>query len=204
MSSEQSEESSHDNFNRALTSLGDAIERNVERGNRTAEQIDRTLITLSAGALLLSSTLVPVFAPQKLLLFLLFFAWLSFVVSMVLVILAMRSAQQATEKAIHDASIALKQLEQHPDIARDFIQKFKLPITQKHISQNVAVAHLNNWAVITFITGVVCLATFAGYNLWRTPTSSSPVETPRASLAQPASWMKAKLPNGCLVVSPRL
>jgi hypothetical protein len=186
VSTEASGESRDDDFNRALSSLDDAIERNIDRAGRTAEQIDRTLITLAAGGLLLSSTLVPVFAPKKLLLFLLFVAWLLFVASMVLVILAMGSARRAAEKAICDASEDLKKLEEHPNIARDFIEKFKLPITQKRISQNTCVACLNNWALITFIVGVVCFATFAGYNLWRTPTSPSPAETERASPAQPS------------------
>ncbi len=167
----ESEPSSDDPFDKALNDIGSAIERNIDRASRSAVHLDRTLISLSAGALILSISFVPIFAPQKLWLPLLFFAWLSFVSSMILVILAMRSEQYAIEKEIHNAATSLKQLEEHPTFARKIIAQLGLPapVSTKQVSKNLVVMRLNRCALIAFIIGVVSLATFTGYNLWRTP-----------------------------------
>jgi Na+/H+-translocating membrane pyrophosphatase len=171
VSSEPSESNSDDPFEKGVIALRDAIERNIDRASHTAAQLDRTLISLSAGALLLSITFVPSLAPKKLWLLLLFLAWLSFVAAMIFVILAMRSEQNAAEKAIQKASTSLKQLEENPTRARNIIAQLQIqkPIVQKQITKNTLVARLNLCALMAFIIGVLCLATFAGYNLWRTP-----------------------------------
>lgn len=158
----------NDPLEQAIIRLGDAVERNMDRASGAAEQIDRTLISLSAGALLLSSTFVPIFAPLKLWLFLLFLAWLSFLVTMVVVIFAMRSTQMATEAAIRNASNALRQLEENPKLAREAIKVLGLqqPVVKKIVRRNKSTERLNNCLLTAFIIGIVCLATFAGYNLW--------------------------------------
>lgn len=166
---EPREPQSGNTFDSAVNSLGDAIERNLDRGGRTAALLDRTLISLSAGALVLSSTFVTTFAPKRLLLPLLFFAWVFFVLTILFVILAMRSAQNATEQAVRNASKALKTLEKHPHIAREFIEKFQLPLAQKHVSEITSAINFNNCALATFTLGIVCLLAFTGYNLWKTP-----------------------------------
>jgi len=164
-----------DNVEKHVTLLRDTIERNLDRGGDTATQIDKTLISLSAGALVLSITFVPTFAPKKLWLGLLFFAWLSFTFAMLFVICAMRSAQRAIEKEIRDAAESLRILEADRAIARQFLaeqrkkQIAEAPLTRKRITQHANIGRLNLCALIAFIVGVACLATFAGYNLWRTP-----------------------------------
>jgi len=47
---------SEDALGKARQVLSDAIERNIDRGNQSAAQLDRTLITLSSGALVFSMT----------------------------------------------------------------------------------------------------------------------------------------------------
>lgn len=175
----------NDPFEQAVTRLGDTVERNIDRAARSAAQLDRTLISLSAGALLLSSTFVPIFAPLKLWLLLLFLAWLSFLATMVVVIFAMRSAQIATEAAIRNASEILRQLEANPTLTREAIKLLGLqrPIAKKIVRRNKSAEHLNNCAIIAFIVGVFCLATFAGYNLWRTPTTHSEQQTTKTQTA---------------------
>ena len=160
---------SDDAVEKAKQTLSAAIDRNIERGGQTASHLDRTLISLSAGALLLSITLVPILAPLKLALPVLFLAWMFFITSMILVISAMRVEQTATEEAVRDATDHLKKLEEHPEIAREFITQTNLPIVEKKVTESSTVATLNKWALRSFIAGVVCLIGFAGYNLWHTP-----------------------------------
>jgi hypothetical protein len=176
---------SNDPVEQAIIRLGDTVERNIDRAARSAAQVDRTLISLSAGAILLSSTFVPIFAPLKLWLLLLFLAWLSFLITMVVVIFAMRSAQLATEAAIRNASDALRKFEENPATAREAIKVIGLqqPIVKKLVRRNKSAELLNNCALIAFVIGVVCLATFAGYNLWRTPTVRPQHETSRMPIA---------------------
>ena len=149
----------NDPLEQALINLGDAVERNIDRAQSSAAQLDRTLISLSAGALLLSSTFVPVFAPQRLWLLLLFLSWLAFLATMILVIFAMRSAQIATETAIRNASGALGQLEQNPTVAREAIKALGLqqPISKKIVRSNKSVEFLNTCALIAFIAGLPVL-----------------------------------------------
>lgn len=176
MAVEGSSGSGDDSFEEARNTLRDAIERNIDRASRTAANLDRTLISLSAGAFVFSMTFVSTLAPAKLWLPVLFFAWACFVAAMVLVILAMRSAQAGTEKAIHNAAGHLKQLEANPDFAREIISKLRLPqpIVQKQITKNTIVGTFNNWALIAFIIGILSLATFAAYNLSQTLPANAP------------------------------
>ena len=77
------DDNSADSFAEARTKLSESIEQNVERSGRVATQLDKTLISLSAGALVFSMTFVGTFAPGKLLLPLLFFAWAAFAACLV-------------------------------------------------------------------------------------------------------------------------
>src|SRR5438105_15065192 len=62
----------------------------LQKGYEQAYQIDKSLLTLSAGALLLSITFVRTLAETKHCICLLFVAWACFVASIMAVILAMR------------------------------------------------------------------------------------------------------------------
>ncbi|MFZ3374841.1 MAG: hypothetical protein WA183_04755 [Chthoniobacterales bacterium] len=169
--SDSNKSDSNDALEKGIIRLREGIERNIDRAGQTAAQLDRTLISLSAGALLLSISFVPIFAPKKLWLLLLFFAWLSFVVAIILVIFAMRLEQNASEEAIENASADLEKLEENPTHVRNIIKALQIqkPVVAKQITQSTCIARLNLGALIAFILGVLCLATFAGYNLWRTP-----------------------------------
>jgi hypothetical protein len=61
-----SEDDSASSFIAARAKLSESIERNVERAGGIAAQLDKTLISLSAGALVFSMTFVGAFAPRKL------------------------------------------------------------------------------------------------------------------------------------------
>jgi len=171
VSSEPNTGDDTDALEKGVIRLRESIERNIDRVGHTAAQLDKTLISLSAGALLLSITFVPIFAPKKLWLLLLFLAWLSFVVAIILVIFAMRSEQNTSEEEIQKASTALEKLEANPTHMRKIIEVLQIPkpVIHKQLTKNMLIARLNLWALIAFIFGVLCLATFAGYNLWQTP-----------------------------------
>jgi hypothetical protein len=93
---------------------------------------------------------------------------------MILVIFAMRSAQNTTERAIQKGGKTLRMLEDNPSPALEFLKKQQIekPITLKEITASRLVGHLNLCALIAFVIGVLCLATFTAYNLWRTPDAA--------------------------------
>jgi hypothetical protein len=161
-------------FEKAGKQLGESIERNIERGSRTAAHLDRTLISLSAGALVLSMTFVGTLAPKKPLLFVLFSSWGCFAAAMVLVIFAMRSEQKAIITAVNNASGYLKRLEE--DKSLEVLAMMGVsPVVQKRVNTNNTVAALNTWALAAFIVGVVLLGTFVGYNLWQKASVRCPL-----------------------------
>ena len=71
----------------------------LHKGFELAYQIDKTLLTLSAGALLLSITFVGTLSETKHCVGLLFVAWACFVASITAVIFAMWKAQLRTHSA---------------------------------------------------------------------------------------------------------
>ena len=171
MPNEPSKSTNDDDYAKGLSLLRDTIEDNFDRARDTAARLDKTLISLSAGALVLTTSFVPTFAPQKLRLPLLFLAWLAFVVTMILVIFGMFFEKNATEKAIQQAGDSLRILEEYPTIARQFLaeQKMEKPITHRKFTTNTLVAFVNRWALIVFTIGVVSLVAFAIRNQWPTP-----------------------------------
>jgi hypothetical protein len=145
--------------------LDESIERNLDRGARAAAQLDRTLISLSAGALVLSMTFVGAAAPGKCLLVVLFASWVCFIAAMILVIVAMRSQQEALESAVKNASDALRNLKADKSVKVVFA-KMGIPLTEKKVTASKTVAVLNNWTLGAFIAGVVLLGVFVGSSLW--------------------------------------
>jgi hypothetical protein len=143
MPSEPIETNSDDIYEKGLNALREAIDRNLDLTNDLASRLDRTLISLSAGAILLSTTFVPIFAPRKLWLPLLFGAWLSFVFSILFVIFATRSLLSAIERSIRKAADALNMIEKNPMIARQFIAEQQKPITLKQITTHAIIGRLN-------------------------------------------------------------
>jgi hypothetical protein len=164
---EMADADSEDTLGKARRLLSDAAERNIDRGMQTAAQLDRTLITLSAGALGFSMTLINKFAPAKGILSFLVFSWICFLAAIILVILAMRSQQNAAERAAWKAADALKILEDDPETALRFLaqQKIPQPIARKEVERHELIGYLNLWALVTFGVGMLSLAVFAGYIL---------------------------------------
>jgi hypothetical protein len=72
----------------------------VRYGAEVAETLDKTLVSLSGGALVFSMTFVDRLAPAKLWLPVLFTSWVAFAGSMLCVLMSLRALQKAiTDKA---------------------------------------------------------------------------------------------------------
>jgi hypothetical protein len=160
-----SEDDSAGSFIAARAKLSESIERNVERGGGVAAQLDKTLISLSAGALVFSMTFVGAFAPRKLVLPLLFFAWGAFAACIICIIFAMRAEQTGIRKGTQDMDALLRQLDKHEPMVSAAKLRVKLMLT---ISTAPRVLVLNKCAIAAFMLGVVLLGLFVGFNLWQT------------------------------------
>ena len=77
-----------------------------------AEGLDKTLISLSGGALVLSMTFVTTLSPGKSLLPVLFLSWLCFGISIVCVIIAMRKAQNSTVRDAETLAKFIRELDE--------------------------------------------------------------------------------------------
>jgi hypothetical protein len=156
------DDNSAGSFAEAKRRLTDNVERNIERSGRVAAQLDKTLISLSAGALVFSMTFVSAFTPGKLLLPLLFLAWGAFAACMMLVIFAMRAEQNAMTAATQDLDSLLQQLDKHEPLVSAAKLNVKLTYT---VSAAPRVVRLNKCAIGAFMVGVGFLGLFVGYDL---------------------------------------
>jgi hypothetical protein len=158
-----------EHFIEQRVNLGARIDSKQAVGSKIAAQLDRTLISLSGGALLFSMTFVDKIAPAKLQLWLLFAAWVAFVVSMVAVMLAMRAEQRLIHGQIVRASKLYDTLDAQEDEALSTGRAINIVPARVAVSKGVGV--LNLVAMIAFGLGVALLGTFVGYNVWKAPTS---------------------------------
>jgi hypothetical protein len=155
-------------FRDARSKLSESIERNIERAGRVAAQLDRTLVSLSAGALVFSMTFVGTFAPRRLLLPVLFCAWGAFAGCLTFIIFGMRAEQNAIRKATGNFDSLLKQLDAHEPLVSAAKLSVKLTLTFPAARW---VLILNKCAIAAFMLGLALLGFFIGYNLWHTPYS---------------------------------
>lgn len=151
-------------------SVADARQQAVEELTRAMQSasaaganLDKVLLSLSGGALVLSMTFVEQFAPSKLLLPVLFLSWLAFGASLVSVVFAMRADQNAANRMTMDISKILADIENKSAavIAAKYSVRFS-----RDVSLTTSVRYLNTCAISTFSLGMLLLGVFVGYNLW--------------------------------------
>jgi hypothetical protein len=149
----------HRLIDRSRRELIEQVRGLVEKGHAQSERIDNALISLNAGALLLSITFVGTLATSKQCLSLLFIAWGAFISSMICVILAMMRAQyQSHQSAVETAN----NLERFSNM--DFVEAAQQRVTFP-VGTQKTVAGLNVISFIGFIIGVAFLCSFVGVNL---------------------------------------
>ncbi len=150
-------------------SVGDArkqaaeeLTRAVQAGSAAGASLDKTLVSLSSGAMVLSMTFVGQIAPSKLLLPLLFMSWLAFAASVLSVVFAMRTAQsKANLAAMHFAKLIEDIDKVGPFViaAKDTMRMFR------DVSLSTKVRRFNIFAISAFSVGLLLLGIFVGYNL---------------------------------------
>ncbi|PYL09057.1 MAG: hypothetical protein DME33_05700 [Verrucomicrobia bacterium] len=131
----------------------------LQKGFEQAYQLDKSLLTLSAGALALSLTFVGNLSGTKHCLVFLFVAWAFFTGSIVAVIFAMRKAQLKTHDSARETADNLEQFSNLHD-ALAAIMRATFPV-----ATDSPVARLNRIAIWSFLLGVVFLCLFVASNL---------------------------------------
>jgi hypothetical protein len=175
MANEPTPEGDDDPVEKVRKSLDQAIERNLERGIESASRLDRTLITLSGGALVLSMTFIGRVAPGKSYLILLFVAWACFIASLFCVVLSMHLIQDKLDKAVRKAAATLRLIDENLPAAREAAKKIArdTPLSMKQVTPHTAIERLNNCALASFLVGVVMLGIFVGASLWASSSTLS-------------------------------
>jgi hypothetical protein len=139
-----------------LIALLDAI---LQRTAEQAHEIDKALLTLSSGALVLSMTLLGRLPKVAACLGLLFGSWACFGGCVVLVVIAMIRSQWATHKSAVETANNLERFSQMPPVEAA-LQRVTRPV-----GINRAVALLNLLAALSFIAGIGLLGWFATVNM---------------------------------------
>jgi CDP-diglyceride synthetase len=109
--------------------------------------------------LLLSITFVGTLSEAKQCLVLLFVAWGWFIISIIVVIFAMRNAQLRTHRNAIDVAKNLERISQMNATERAVYRATFSPETNKRV------AWLNRIAILGFVFGVIFLCWFVGSNL---------------------------------------
>jgi hypothetical protein len=144
--------------------LADRTERRLEHGRRVAADLDKTLISLSAGALVFSMTFANSLAPAKHVLWILFSAWIAFAATMLSVIFAQRRVQAAIVKTIVNLQRASEAIEKNKAL-HSFLKTPVKPL-KSTVTPVPSVDFLNNLAMGAFLLGISLLGIFVGLNLW--------------------------------------
>jgi hypothetical protein len=142
-----------DNIDQTRRELLAKLDFLLHKGYEQAYQLDKSLLSLSAGALALSLTFVGNLSGAKHCLVFLFIAWALFAVSIMAVIFAMRKAQLRTHDSARETADNLKQFSNLHD-ALAGIMRATFPV-----------ARLNSIAIWCFVLGVLFLCLFVGSNL---------------------------------------
>jgi hypothetical protein len=147
-------------YDEAKRELFEAISKNIQRGSDVAAGLDKTLISLSGGALVFSMTFVNTLAPSKLALPALFGAWVAFSTSIVAVLYSMRSLQSGLLKTFDEIMNRINALE---EAEREGASQISIPTKSIRYAN---VEFLNRAGIGAFIVGILLLGFFVAYNIW--------------------------------------
>jgi hypothetical protein len=154
----------HDRFVEEVRQLRREIQERIDSiiryGAETAAVLDKTLVTLSAGALVFSMTFADKLAPAKIWLPMLFISWIAFGATILSVVFSVRTLQiKLSELATHWDKSA-KDFEQH-------VARGELPTggILPGATQEGKIAAWNQVAIWSFFSGIVLLGIFVSRNL---------------------------------------
>jgi hypothetical protein len=143
---------------RVSHNVRELLDQADERGFR----LDRTLLTLSGGALALSITLITRANPPKTYLCILFLSWIALAGSVVGVVFALRKSQSSAESDVDRAASVYKELKQKKQkiLAGEITyeeSKEVFPLRDIEICNRISL-----WG---FVVGIILLGLFAALNL---------------------------------------
>jgi len=151
--------------------LTEQFERRLKQAVSAAARFDKLITSFSAGGIVFSATLLPVFAPLKLLLCSLFASWAFFLLAIVCVAFATYNEQQMANEAAIETANLLGKISDDPELAAAIErgdEGFPVKIAAR---VHPAAKWLNLVGLVFFLFGVALLGIFAGYNVWKTPPS---------------------------------
>ena len=148
--------------------LSEKLDKRIAQVSDTVARLDRLIVSLSAGAIVFSATLVSNFAPLRLWLIGLLISWASFLGAIICVVFATRAEQQVANTEIINTGNTLSVIANNPDI-RAKMDREQFPPVQDHPNPSQTIGWLNIAALIFLLVGLMSLATFAAYNVWKTP-----------------------------------
>jgi hypothetical protein len=146
----------------ARRDLADMIDDTVQKGAEVSAALDKTLVSLSGGALVLSMTFVDKLAPAKLWLPILFTSWGAFAISIICVVMSLRFIQTALSKHGVYLNTVTEEFEKN-------LESGKIGRVTTSAKQHGIVTWLNRAAVVAFLAGIILLGIFVGHNLLATP-----------------------------------
>ena len=147
----------------ARQQAAEELTRALRTNEAAAASLDKVLISLSGGALVLSMTFVGQLAPSKLLLPVLFLSWLAFATSLVSVVFAMRVAHNEADRLTMNLSKILEDIEDMSPVV--IASKYTVRLS-RDVFFIKSVKRLNLCAISAFSVGILLLGLFVGYNLW--------------------------------------
>ena len=101
------------NQEEARREIAEHMERHVRYSAEVAAALDKIIVTLSGGALVLSMTFADRLAPARLWLPVLFLSWLVFAVSIVSVALSYKALQKQLRERAYQLNQVAKDFEKH-------------------------------------------------------------------------------------------
>lgn len=166
-------EDPREDLKEVVQGLRKAVEDANQKARESAASLDKTIISLSGGALVFSMTFAHEIAPAKLYLPLLFVAWGLFAASIVCVLFSMKEGTKEDNLVVSKIYDGLTQAEQ----AMDAVRSGKVLLSAKQtntlaISRHISI--LNQCAISAFLAGILIVGVFVGLNLWAKPKISEP------------------------------
>ena len=149
-------------FEKTRESLVTEFYRAFELAENRSAFVDKTLLSLSSGALVFSMTFVEKIAPSKQYLPLLFAAWAGFTLSMIAVLLTMKRSQASAERRMHRTVQEIQKLDERKEALLREYRNAKVDAFTTNV-QGVAIGNLI--ATGGFIIGIVLLGIFVGLNI---------------------------------------
>jgi hypothetical protein len=149
-------------FEKTKERVSQNLEELTIQADEKAFRLDRTLLTLSGGALALSITLITRANPPKTYLCVLFLSWIALAASIVAVVLALRKSQSEAESNVRLVASVYNQLKQNRQ--KILIGEIKYEENRETL-QIKGMPAINSVALWGFVVGIILLGLFAALNL---------------------------------------